>query len=139
MRHHGFGTGGTPFSLTTRQVLGSKRGPKGFDVGGNRMIAHADDSTTEQSCGTGKIASPGSLRSPRALRISPVDPLQHVTELSGSDGDAAIGRRRPDEAAALQTLRIERHAETVMPEHLQQVAAFATKNIKVAGVRVPAQ
>src|ERR1700759_5355435 len=118
MRHHGFGTGGTHFSLTTRQLFRCKRGSKGFDVGGNRMIAHADDSTTEQSCGTGKIASPGSLRSPRALRISPIDPLQHVTELSGRDGDAAIGRCWPDEAAALQALRVERHAETVMPEHL---------------------
>ena len=43
--------------------------------------------------------------------------------------DRAVGRRRPDEAALLQPLGVKRHAKTVVPENLNQVASGAPENI----------
>ena len=52
---------------------------------------------------------------------------------------AAVGRRRPDEPSALQPLRIQRHAEPVVPEDLDQVTSFAPENIEIARVRIAPQ
>jgi hypothetical protein len=40
----------------------------------------------------------------------------------------AIGRRGPDELAALQPLGVERHAQSVMPKHLHEVAPAPTEH-----------
>ena len=57
-------------------------------------------------------------------------PSSTIAQLRGGDGDDTIRRRGPNEPAALQTLGIERHAETVMPEDLQQVAARACRETR---------
>jgi hypothetical protein len=44
-----------------------------------------------------------------------------------------------DRAAAFQPLHIKRHAETVMPEDLQQITALAAKNVQIAGVGIAPQ
>ena len=52
-----------------------------------------------------------------------------------ADRDRPIGRRRPDEPAALQPFGVERHADPVMPENFDQVTALAAEHIEIAGVR----
>src|SRR5881398_214346 len=54
-------------------------------------------------------------------RVPPIDSVQHVCELRRRDSNHAIGQRWPDEAALLQPLGVERHAEPVMPKNLNQV------------------
>ena len=65
--------------------------------------------------------------------------IEHVPELSGGDGDGAIRWRGPDEPAAFKAFGVKRHTQAVMPEDLQQVAAFAAENVKIAGVRIAPQ
>ena len=55
----------------------------------------------------------GRLRSPGVLRQAPVDTLEQIAKLGRRDRHHAIRRRRPDEAAAFQPLRIKTHALTV--------------------------
>src|SRR5487761_1437963 len=43
---------------------------------------------------------------------------------------------RPDEAALLQPLGIERHAEAVMPKDLDQVTSGAPENVEIAGMGI---
>jgi hypothetical protein len=76
---------------------------------------------------------------PGASRVPPIDPFEHLAELSGGDGDGAIRWRGPDEPAAFEPFGVKRHTNAVMPEDLQEVAAFATKNVKIAGVRIAPQ
>jgi hypothetical protein len=47
-----------------------------------------------------------------------------------------LGWRRPDKPAALQPFGTERHANAVMPENLDQMTEFATKNGNVASIRI---
>ena len=75
-----------------------------------------------------------------ALALSLMSGLSHGQAVApAAYPDHAIRRRRPDEAAFLQTFGIERHAKTVMPEHFYQVAPCTSKNIEIAGMRVAAQ
>ncbi|NRQ16339.1 hypothetical protein BHMPCIPO_03599 [Ensifer sesbaniae] len=53
-------------------------------------------------------ASPGAGRAPGLLRVSPINPLQQIGHLTGGQRDRTILRRRPNEAAALEPLRIQR-------------------------------
>ena len=76
------------------------------------------------------------FRSGRVLRITPVDGLEHVAKLCRRDRDYPVDHRWPDETAALQTLGIERHADPVMPEDLQQITLAATENVQVAGMGI---
>ena len=55
---------------------------------------------------------------PAQLRISPVDPFQHISHLGRRDRHRAIRRRGPDELAAVQALGVQRHARPVMPKNL---------------------
>src|SRR5207248_2981961 len=50
-----------------------------------------------------------------------------------------LGRRWPDEAALLQPLGVERHAEPVMPKNLNQVTSGASEDVKIAGMRIAPQ
>jgi hypothetical protein len=43
--------------------------------------------------------------------------------------------RRPDEPAAFQPLGVERHAKTIVPENLDQLAAFPAEHLEIAAVR----
>src|SRR3569832_257598 len=80
--------------------------------------------------------SAGRLRSPGLLRHPPVDALQQVAKLGWGDRHHTNNRQRPQEAAALQPLGVERHAQSVVPKYLDQLAAFAAEHIEVAAVRV---
>ena len=62
--------------------------------------------------------SAGRLRAPGAHWVPPIDPVEHVGQLRRTDRDDPVGRRRPDEPAALQPLGVERHADAVMPNDL---------------------
>ena len=79
------------------------------------------------------------FRPPCALRVPPVNALQHVGELRRRDDNDAIGRRGPDELAALQPLGVERHAQSVMPKHLHEVAPAPTEHKEIAGMRIALQ
>src|SRR3954471_10536689 len=56
--------------------------------------------------------------------------IEHIGELRRRDRDRTVGRRRPDKAAALQPLRIERHADPVVPDDLDQVTSGTAKTYK---------
>ena len=73
---------------------------------------------------------------PCALRMPPVDALQHIGELRRRDDNDAIGRRGPDELAALQPLSVQRHAQSIMPKHLQEVAPTPAEHKEIAGERI---
>ena len=79
------------------------------------------------------------LRSEGMTRIPPIDSIEHVGQLRGRDSNYAVGRRWPDEAAFLQPFGVERHAETVMPKNLDQVASGASKDVKIAGMGIAPQ
>src|ERR1700730_17487701 len=80
--------------------------------------------------------SAGRLRSPRVLRHPPVDALNQVAELGWGDGHHAIGRRRPQETAALRPLGVERHAQPIVPQNLDQLTALATEHVKISAMWV---
>src|SRR5438067_1907448 len=73
------------------------------------------------------VQSAHSFWPPRPLRMSPVDTFQHIGKLGRRDDDDTIGRRRPYELAALQSLCVKRHTETVVPKNFDQIATTAAK------------
>ena len=82
---------------------------------------------------------PGSARSgrsPHVLRVPPVDPFEHVVKLCRRDRDSAIEHRGPDETAAFEPLGVQRHADPVMPEYLDQIAFAAAEYPEIADVRI---
>jgi hypothetical protein len=81
----------------------------------------------------------GQFWPPGSLRISPINPFQHIAELRRGDGNRPIRRRWPDEPAAFQPLRVERHAEAIMPRNLQKITATPTKNVEIPLMRIAFQ
>src|SRR5258705_14011522 len=78
----------------------------------------------------------GPLRPEGMTRVPPIDPVEHVGKLCRRNGNHPVRRRRPDELAVLQPLGVERHAEAVMPENLDEIAAPSSENIQIAGMRI---
>jgi len=76
---------------------------------------------------------------PGSDRVSPVYPVKHVSQLRRCDRDRPVSRQRLYEPAALQPLGVQRHANPVMPENLDQVSAVPAEHIEVAGVRIASQ
>src|ERR1700731_2329765 len=76
---------------------------------------------------------------PAMNRIAPVDAFEHGAELRRRDHHRAVRRLWPDETATLQPLGIERHAEAIMPENLDQLSALAAEHVKIAAVRITMQ
>src|ERR1700686_216445 len=72
-------------------------------------------------------------------RIAPIDSVEHVGQLRGRDSNYAVRRRWPDEAAFLQPFGIERHAETVMPDDLDQIATRASEDKEIACMGIALQ
>src|SRR3954471_5414512 len=99
------------------------------------------DRITNPGCWLAKSALwlSGTLRPECMARVPPVNSVEHIGELRRRDRDRPLGWRRPDKATALQPLRIERHANPVMPDDLDQVASGAAKNVQIADVRVAAK
>src|SRR5258708_39786236 len=77
-------------------------------------------------------SSPRDLWPPCVLRMAPVDPFEQIAELPGRDHHHAILRHRPDEAPHLQALGVEPSAQPVVPEDLDQLAALAAEDVKIA-------
>src|SRR5262249_28280390 len=73
---------------------------------------------------------------PGVKRIAPIDAFEQVTELRRRDHNRTIGACRPNEPATFQPLGVERHAEAVMPENLDQLAALAPEDVEIAPVRI---
>jgi len=65
--------------------------------------------------------------------MTPVDAFEQIAELRRRDRYRTIRRLWPDEAATLQPLGVKRHAETVMPENLDQLAVLAAEDVEIAG------
>jgi hypothetical protein len=70
------------------------------------------------------------------LRVPPVDRVKQIAELRGADRHRPVGRGRPDEPAALQPLGVERDAEPVMPQDLDQVTSTPPEDEEIAGERL---
>src|SRR3954469_22444604 len=81
-------------------------------------------------------ASAGCGGTPGFLGHAPVDALQQIAELRGRDRHGSVGRRGPQETAALQPLRVEAQALAIMPKDFNQIAAPAPKDKQMAAVRV---
>src|SRR5229473_318934 len=84
---------------------------------------------------------PGGLRSPRALRQSPIDPFQQICQLRRRDRHRPIravvrNGRWPDKTAAFQPLREQAQALAVVPQHLDQGAAPAAEHEQMAIVGI---
>jgi len=85
------------------------------------------------------VRLPGRFWPPGSLRITPVDAFQHVAELRLGDRDNTVRGCRPDEPPAFQPLRVERHAQAVVPEDLQKITTAATKHVDVTGMGITLQ
>src|ERR1700687_2363743 len=71
--------------------------------------------------------------------IAPIDAVEHIRQLRRRDRDHAFGRRWPDEATLLQPLGIQRHAEAVMPDDLDQIATATSEDEQIAGMGIAPQ
>src|SRR5215204_6435646 len=81
------------------------------------------------------------LWAPRLLWQPPVDAFKQISQLCRRDRHRVIravarSARRPDEAAALQPLRVQAHALAVVPQHLNQRTAPAAKDEQVPAMRI---
>jgi len=70
-----------------------------------------------------------------AADVSSQCPPTYRRAAAGVDDNNAIGRRGPDKLAALQAAGVKRHAQTVMPKHLHEVAPASTEHEEITGVR----
>src|SRR6516225_5316457 len=133
MRDHGLGSSRSGLGLLAGLALGGQRRFERVDRVGENVDCdrHDPDSTTMAGdCeGLAQWVSqlvaplPRRARTPAVQWVAPVNAFEHITELSCGDRDYAISRRRPDKPAAFQSLSVERHAETVVPENFDQIAA----------------
>ena len=56
------------------------------------------------------------------LRVPPVNAVEHIGQLCGGDRRRITRGRGPEEASSFQPLGVERHAQPVMPQDIEQVA-----------------
>ncbi|KAF2174632.1 hypothetical protein K469DRAFT_686407 [Zopfia rhizophila CBS 207.26] len=142
MRHHRLGARDTRLGLAARQLFGRKGGAQGGDIIGQgvRRGCHAVDGITDPRLAGSRNACRSALsrdlRAPCPLWVPPVDPVEHVGQLRTRDRHRAIRGRGPDESASFQSLGVERHAEPIMPDDFNQVAATAPKNVEITGMRI---
>src|SRR5271165_1083431 len=73
------------------------------------------------------------------LRVSPVDTFEQVAQLRGRDNNRTFLCGRPDEAALFQALGVERGAQPVVPEYLNELTALASEDIEIARMRIAPQ
>jgi len=99
--------------VNARDALGGKEPLEVFQIVGRPFVRHHDRKwSTDRAIrdlGIDKMSqnatgSSHCFRPPCALRMSPVNALQHIGELRRRDDNNAIGRRGPDKLAALQPL-----------------------------------
>src|SRR5450759_806467 len=82
------------------------------------------------------FGSAGALGPPCQLRISPIDPFQHIGHLSRRDRHRTVRRRRPDEPPAVQTFGVKRQSDPIMPQDLGQIAATTAEYEEIAAVGI---
>lgn len=73
------------------------------------------------------------------LRVTPVDRLQQIAHLRRGQRYHAIYSLRPHELPAIQPFGVERQAEPVMPDRLDQRAASAAEHKYITSKRIPAK
>lgn len=79
-------------------------------------------------------------RSLRPARIAPVYPFQEIAELRRRHRHGgAILADRPDELAGLEALYVKRHADTVMPQDLDQITLAPPEAEDLAAMRIAAK
>ena len=80
---HRLGTRGPRLGLVPGRALGHQRGAQRVDVVGQRLGVghHPRIQSRPEQLVYPRSPSASRVRSPRALQISPVDPVQHVSEL----------------------------------------------------------
>lgn len=101
--------------------------PKGY---------HGISATTNKTTLFWQITLPkqGAASEPR---ITPINAFQQVAELSRRDRDrGATLAHRPDEPPRFQPLEIERHADPIVPEDLDQVALAPPEAKEFSAMRI---
>src|SRR6516162_2535296 len=149
MGHHRLRASRPSLSLPTCRALSAEFGTQRIVVVGDRIGGiHRNDegitiarSRAREICRSSTIPklSARHLRPPGSLRMSPVDPFQHIAQLRGGNCNDTVRRRWPDEPTVLQSLGVERHPQTVMPKNFQQVTAFSPENVEVTGMWIAEQ
>ena len=82
----------------------------------------------------------GTGRTPGMPRVSPVDAVQHIGQYCAAEiasvpsaGDGHTNR------PCSSRFSVERHADPVVPDNLDQPAPGSSKNIEIADMRIPAR
>ena len=91
--------------------------------------------SSESLCRIG-LHSAGLLRTPGPFRTPPVDAFQQHRQLRRRQQYRAFFRLWPDEAACLEPLGEEAQSLTIPAQDLDQIAAFAAENEKLAIERI---
>ncbi len=78
----------------------------------------------------------GALRPPGILGVPPVDTLQQAGQLRGGQRHCSLARRGPYEPALLEPLGVERHADPIVPDDLDQRACAAAEYEQIAAMRI---
>jgi hypothetical protein len=96
---------------------------RGGKIGGERFRGRHDRDGITSIAICKLKASADRCRTPSLLWVSPIDAGQKVSKLRGRDRHHSVSRARPQEAAALQPLRVQARPLSIMPDHLQEIAA----------------
>lgn len=70
------------------------------------------------------------------MRMTPIGPFQHIAKLRRGERHRVAGGRTQHEATAVEPLGVERHAEPIMPQNLDQIVAAAPENVEIAAMRI---
>src|SRR5689334_24083383 len=134
------GIGELGFRLETGGALGNDHRVRSGKIGRQRFKWRGHATTESYSSVAAKQKTSSHRgRSPCFLRMTPVNARQEITELRRRDRHYTVGRARPQEAAALQSLREQAGTLAVMPDHFQQIAAPPTKAKQMPAQRIAAQ
>ncbi len=96
--------------------------PEALNTNGNRLVRHH---------------LPRFCRALRPTGIAPVNTLQKIAQLRrGHLYRVTRPTCRPNEPACLQALQIQRHAHSIMPKDLDQIALSAPKAEYLPGMRI---
>ena len=144
---HRLGASRNRLRCHARGVLGQAGGSlrdyhrmRGGKIGWQRFRRRCHASRESYSSATAKKKpSAHRRRAPCLLRIAPIDSGQQVAELGRRDRHRAAGRTRPQEPTPFQSLREQAGSLTIVPDHLQQIAATTAKHKEMPAQRIAPQ